>query len=152
MKSISLENLCKSERYKSIEQLPEWLCSQEVYSEQIRALRKLLGMTQGQLARRAGKDPRLICNLEGGKNDPQLSTLLKAAEGLACELVIRFVPKEPIAKMLKERAQNKASQMVQLSQGSSAMEEQEPKKIFVQLQITELVNDLLKKPSLLWED
>lgn len=139
-------------RYKSMEQLPEWLHSAELYSEQIRSLRNLLGMTQEQLAKRALQVPRLIRHLEAGDVDPQLSTLMKTAQGLECELVIRFVPKKSVSKLLKERAQKKAKKMVQLSKGTAAMEEQQPKNSIVQLQINELVNELLKKPSLLWED
>ena len=147
-----LETIFKNGRYQSVEQLPEWLRSAELYSKQIRSLRNLLGMTQEQLAKRALQDPRLIRHLEAGDVDPQLSTLVKTAQGLECELVIRFVPKQLISKLLKERAKQKAAKMVQLSKGTSTMEEQQPKNFLIQMQINELVDKLLKKPSLLWDD
>src|SRR3989344_3009688 len=106
-----LETIFKNGRYQSVEQLPEWLRSAELYSKQIRSLRNLLGMTQEQLAKRALQDPRLIRHLEAGDVDPQLSTLVKTAQGLECELVIRFVPKQLISKLLKERAKQKAAKM-----------------------------------------
>lgn len=148
-----LEILLKSNYYKSCDQLPEWMCSKESYCEQIRSLRTLLGMTQEQLANRAVQHPRLIRRLETqGETDPQLSTLIKTAEGLECDLVVRFVPKKPIPAVLEECARQKASKMIQLSKGSSAMEEQEPNDVFVQFQINELTKELLKKPSLIWEE
>lgn len=147
-----LEKLLKSNYYKEISQLPEWLLHKESFSNQIRSIRNILGMTQDQLARRASQNPRLIRRLEADKRaDPQLSTLMKTAEGLGCELIIRFIPKKSIPGLLKERAYEKAKKMVMLSKGSSAIEEQQPEDIFVQFQINELANELLKKPSSLWD-
>lgn len=147
-----IDTLLKDNHYKSVEQLPEWLRSAEIYSKQIRSLRSHLGMTQEQLAKRASQAPRLIRHLEAGDVDPQLSTLAKTAQGLECELVIRFVPKKLISKLLKERAKQKAAKMVQLSKGTAAMEEQQPKNFLIEIQMNELVNKLLQKPSLLWDD
>lgn len=144
--------MLKDNRYHSVEQLPEWLRNAERYSKQIRSLRNFLGMTQEQLAKRASQSPRLIRHLEAGDVDPQLSTLEKTAQGLECELVIRFVPKKWISKLLKERAQQKAEKLVQLSTGTAAMEGQQPKNFLIQIQINELVAKLLKKPSLIWDD
>lgn len=147
-----IHTLIKEEHYQSVEKLPKWLRSAELYSEQIRSLRNLLGMTQGQLAKRAAQSPRLIRHLEAGDVDPQLSTLAKTAKGLECELVVRFVPKKKVSKLLKERARQKAAKLIRLSKGTAAMEEQQPKDFLIRIQVKELIDKLLKKPTLLWDD
>lgn len=148
-----LETILKRSRYQSVKNLPKWLQSTESYSEQIRSLRQLLGMTQAQLAKRASQQERLIRRLETAEEtDPQLSTLMKTAQGLGAELIIRFVPKKPIQELLEEQAKKRAEAIIQMSKGSSAMEEQEPSASIVQLQIDKLVEELLQKPSMIWDD
>lgn len=112
-----------------------------------------MGMTQEQLARRSSLASRMIRRLESETGDPQLSTLMKTAAGLECELVIRFVPKRPLAATLRERARKKATQIIAQSKGTAAMEEQQPREKYVKHQIAEMTEDLIDhRPSLLWDD
>ncbi len=151
--AVKLETLIKSERYKSLDQVPQWLQLLEPVGAQIRGLRTLLGMTQGQLARRADQQARLIRRLESGDGDPRLSTLVKAAQGLECELIIRLVPKQPVPKLLKHRAEAKAKQILALSKGTAALEEQQPEEKYIKQQLAEIESDLIdQKQSALWED
>ncbi|MBP9186697.1 MAG: helix-turn-helix transcriptional regulator [Bacteroidia bacterium] len=55
----------------------------------IRKKRDLLNITQQDLATRSGVHLRSINNLEGGKGNPSLDTLLKIAEVLKLELIVR---------------------------------------------------------------
>ncbi len=55
----------------------------------IRKKRDLLNITQQDLATRSGVHLRSINNLEGGKGNPSLDTLLKIAEVLRLELIVR---------------------------------------------------------------
>lgn len=127
--------------------------SKELYSAQIRALRKILGMTQQQLARRSGLAPRMVRRLESDDGDPQLSTLVKTAAGLECELVIRFIPKKPLSTTLRERAFKKAERIIAQSKGTAALEEQQPQEKYVKHQIAEMAAGILNHhPSLLWDD
>jgi len=57
----------------------------------IRKLREQRGMTQGQLAERAGVSREYVARLEAGRYDPSLSTLEKLAKAL----------KVDVAKLLK---------------------------------------------------
>ena len=108
---------------------------------------------RAQLAKRSKQDPRLIRNLEGARVDPRLSTLQKAAEGLGCELLLRFIPKQSLTKTVKERAIQKAKAIIALSKGTAAMEGQEPKGFLIKMQIEDLAKELMaKKLSSLWED
>lgn len=135
-----------------MDQLPDWLSRQESFSSQIHALRGLLGMIQDQLAKRASQTPRLIRRLESGEVDPRLSTLMKTANGLECELVVRLVPKKNVLKMLEERAKQKVKMLIQLSKGTAALEEQEPKEGMARYAFNSLVKDFLKKRSKLWDE
>jgi predicted DNA-binding mobile mystery protein A len=150
---MKLEILLKDSKYKSLERLPEWLATKESYASQIRSLRSILGMTQDQLAKRSLQAPRMIRRLESEAGDPQLSTLIKTAAGLECELVIRFVPKKPLASTLSQRAVKKATQIVAQSKGTAAIEEQQPQEKYVKHQIAEMARDLMdRRRSLLWDD
>lgn len=56
----------------------------------IRKRRDALGLTQQELATRSSVHLRSICNLEGGKGNPSIDTLLKVAEVLRLELLVRI--------------------------------------------------------------
>lgn len=139
---------------KTLKDLPEWLCQRKSFSEQIREMREFLSMTQGQLALRSSLNPRHIRSLESFTEnaDPQLSTLMKVADGLECELLLEFIPKEPIKKLMEDRAQERARQIMKSVKGSTAMEEQQPEDHFTEMRINEFAQELLQKPSQIWED
>lgn len=148
-----LNILFKDSTFKSIERLPQWLRTHLPWVQQIRMLRRVLGMTQTQLARRAAVDSRVIRKLESGNANPTLATLTKMAHGLECELHLRFVPRKPLAKIVRERAEMKAKQVVALARGTSAMEEQEPGLNILQFEEKKLTDEFVARVSkLLWDD
>ncbi|MDO8494109.1 MAG: helix-turn-helix domain-containing protein [Deltaproteobacteria bacterium] len=150
---MKLNLLLKEKAFQSVKGLPNWLKTVKTFSAQIQSLREVLGMTQTQLARRSSKNSRLIRRLEQGHVDPQLSTLKAVADGLNCDLIVQFVPKKPLNKILKEKALEQAKKIISFSKGTAAMEEQEPEKKIAKQQLEELTEELLrKKRSLLWED
>lgn len=51
----------------------------------LRLRRLTLGLTQREVARIAGISPEQLSNLETGKADPYLSTVLALADALGCE-------------------------------------------------------------------
>jgi transcriptional regulator with XRE-family HTH domain len=53
-----------------------------LFRENMRLLRQELGISQSELARRIGKTPGYICDMERGRRAPNLSTLALIAEGL----------------------------------------------------------------------
>jgi transcriptional regulator with XRE-family HTH domain len=55
----------------------------------IRKKRDLMGITQQDLAFRGGIHLRSINNIESGKGNPSLDTLLKIAEVLKLEVIVR---------------------------------------------------------------
>ena len=57
------------------------------------ALRHETGLTQEELARRAGTSQPAIARLEAGAASPSLATLERLARAADCELEIRVVPR-----------------------------------------------------------
>ena len=53
-----------------------------LFRENLKALREELGITQSELARRIGKMPGYICDIERGRRVPNLGTLASVADGL----------------------------------------------------------------------
>jgi ribosome-binding protein aMBF1 (putative translation factor) len=62
--------------------------------EQVRRLREARGMSQQELARRAGTSQPAIARLEAGGVDPRLETLHRLGRALDADLVLRFQPHE----------------------------------------------------------
>ncbi|WP_172329475.1 helix-turn-helix transcriptional regulator [Mangrovicoccus sp. HB161399] len=55
----------------------------------LRRQRRLLGLTQHQLAARAGVDPKQISRIETAAHEPKLSTLLAVVAALELDLAIQ---------------------------------------------------------------
>src|SRR4030095_3449188 len=133
--------------------LPFWLKTPISFGKQIYMVRNALGMSQEQLARKIKSGQRVIVKLEKEEGDPQLSTLRRVAESLNCELLVRFVPKIDLEKFLREKAKNKAENLVKMSVASSNIELQKPSSTTVRSEIKRIAENILaKKRSSLWED
>jgi len=53
-----------------------------LFRENLTLLREDLGISQSELARRIGRTPGYVCDLERGRRKPNLTTLALIAEGL----------------------------------------------------------------------
>jgi len=80
----------------------------------IRAVRDALGLTTQQYALRLGVSQPRVVALEKGEIEESLTlaSLRRAAEGLNCELVYAFVPREPLAETLRKRAEAVADEQL----------------------------------------
>jgi predicted DNA-binding mobile mystery protein A len=78
----------------------------------IRAIRLALGMTMAQLGRRLNISAPGISALESRENRGaiSLSKLRDAADAMGCDLSIAFVPRVPLAEMVRRQAVAKARQ------------------------------------------
>ncbi|MGB3863728.1 MAG: helix-turn-helix transcriptional regulator [Candidatus Aminicenantaceae bacterium] len=138
-------------KFRSVDDLPEWLSNYPDFKDQIKLLRETLGMTQEQLGKKVDRSLRSIQQIESGEAKPKISTLYKIAEALNTELRITLIPRENIIEFLNEKATKKAEQLVKLTETSSALEIQTPSKEERDVQIDELRREILdKRRSSLW--
>jgi predicted DNA-binding mobile mystery protein A len=144
-----------SKKFKSQKSSPVWLVQFLPVEEQIKVIRKALGISQVQLAKKLGFSSNVpIVKMEKGQiENPTIDTLKKYAEALGCELLVRFVPKKEIEKMVEEQAEKKAREIVSLSVGNSAMELQKPDDETIKEEIEKVKEELLeKRRSVIWEE
>ena len=59
------------------------------FIDQMRALREEFGVSQSELARRAGKTPGYVCDMERRRRTPNLATVCEFAKALGAEVVIQ---------------------------------------------------------------
>ena len=121
----------------------------------IKTLREAFGMTAEQLGKRLHVSQQRVSELE--KNEVEGIAMLKsikaAAEALECEFVYFLIPKSPIGKILKQRAEHVAKKHLSHLTHSMELEAQGVSNKERYEQITELAQELLnKKPKELWDE
>lgn len=119
------------------------------YADWIRILRNSLRMTQAELAHRARISQPHLAGIEGGKIDPQISTLKRLYEALSCKLSVEPRPNKPIKELLRGRARSVALQRLKRSMGTMALEGQAPEadvfRAVLEKRTDEILNDQREK-------
>lgn len=141
-----------SNKFRSTNELPEWLSGYPDFKDQIKLLREALGMTQEQLGKLVNKSLRSIQFIESGRAMPKITTLNKIANALNTELKITLIPRQNIIEFLDEKASKKARQLAKINKTSSALEVQSPSDEESNKQIETLKRDILeKRRDSLWD-
>ena len=121
----------------------------------VRTLRKALGMSSPQLARRLGISKSQASQMERMEVEDRitLKQLRRVADSLDCELMYALVPRKPIDIMLRERAVEKAQKLVTKTDVQMKLEAQqltnEQLKNQIEMETDRLVREM---PRDLWED
>lgn len=121
----------------------------------IRTVRKALGMSGAQLARRLGVTRAAISNtekaeLEGGVT---LRVMQKMAEAMGCRFVYAIVPEGQIEELIRGQARKKALDIVGRTNNHMALEAQALSEEKIEYEIERLRQEYLKgPPSELWND
>ncbi len=121
----------------------------------IKTLRTTLGMTAAQLAKRLGVHRERLHKIEAAEQEYtlKLSTLKRAAEALDCDLYYVFIPKKNLLKMVEERAEKIASDIVSATGYHMSLESQTGEALEAKQQIQLLAQELLSgNLKRLWED
>ena len=121
----------------------------------IRVARKALGMSSPQLAKRMGISKSQASQMERMEAEDRitLKQLRRAADALDCDLVYAIVPRKHIAELIRDRAIEKARQLVNKADVQMKFEAQqlsdEKLEELVEIEVDRLIREM---PRDLWED
>lgn len=121
----------------------------------IRTLRKALGMSSPQLARRLDVSKSQVSQMERMELEDRitLKQLRRVADSLDCDLLYALVPRKPVEEMVRDRAMLQAQRLVSKTDVQMKLEAQqlsnEKLKVQVAMEADRLMRDM---PRDLWED
>jgi len=121
----------------------------------IRTLRKALGMSSPQLAKRLAVSKSQASQVERMEIEDRitLKQLRRVADSLDCDLLYALVPRKPVAEMVRDRARLKAQKLVNKTDVQMKLEAQQLPGEKLDAQVDAEVNQLVcDMPRDLWED
>lgn len=129
-------------------QLEPWIQTRTYFQPRkgwVSCIRKALGMTLPQLAKRLGVARSRVIKIQQAElaGALTLNTLKETANALNCDLVYALVPRKPLPTLMKEQAENIAKQKLQRVSHSMTLEAQTVAEPQQQEQLEELINTLL---------
>jgi len=119
----------------------------------LRTVRRSIGLSTGQLARRLGVRQPWVMQLEKGeaRGTVTLASLRKAAQALDCDLVYALVPRVPLEKRVRAQASRVAARELKSVSHSMDLERQRPGRDVERRQLQALQTRLLAGPwRMLW--
>jgi len=118
-------------------------------------IRRSLGMTLAQLAKRLGTSKQNIQNFEKREADGKVTVenLAQIAEVMDCRFVYAFIPKEgSVKKTIERRANEIAAQIVMRTSQTMKLEDQENSTDRINTAIKELSEKIISEmPKYLWD-
>lgn len=121
----------------------------------LRAVRKALGMSGAQLARRAGVTRARIAAAEQSElaGGITLRSMQAAAEAMGCRFVYAIVPPVTVENLVIAQARSKAAALVSTASWHMALENQALPDAKISEKITSLARSLAHEmPSDFWDD
>jgi predicted DNA-binding mobile mystery protein A len=119
-----------------------------------RTIRKALGITIKQLAKRLDVDPSRVVKIETSEVEGALTlrSLQLVAEALGCTLAYSFIPKSSLEEMVQAKAKQIVLQQIKRTSHTMNLEAQGVSKAWLAEQQRDLIDELLCKPwKYLWE-
>lgn len=119
----------------------------------IRFIREALNMSSRALAHRVGINPNTMSEAEKAEVEERITLrrLRKMADGLNCDLVYYFLPREEIETMLENQARHISIQKIRDTEGHMELEDQSVTKEFLEERLREEI-EKLKNSKKLWDD
>ncbi len=121
----------------------------------VRTLRKTLGITINQFAKRLGVDPSRVVKIETAEIEDAvtLRTLQNVAQALDCQFVYYFIPNSSLEETIRDRANSVATEQVNRTSHAMDLEAQTVDEQWLAAQKDELTQELLDKPwKYLWNE
>lgn len=121
----------------------------------LKTVRKALGMSGTQLAKRLGVTKGQISQTESGElsGSVTLKTMQKMAQAMDCRFVYAVVPESEIEEIIKKRAYQKAREQIKSASTQMALEAQSLNDEQLDYAVDQLASEIVEKmPSDLWND
>lgn len=121
----------------------------------IRTMRKALGMSGVQLARRLSLTKMRVSQAERDElsGGVSLKTMRSMAEAMDCKFVYAIIPQSEVEALIKAQATAKARQLVQSASTHMALEAQSLSKDQLAFEVDRITKEIIEKmPSDLWND
>ncbi|MET3524207.1 mobile mystery protein A [Mesorhizobium abyssinicae] len=121
----------------------------------IRTVRKALGMSGAQLAKRMGVTRARIAQAEKAELDGgvTLKSMQAAAEAMGCRFVYAFEPPDTIENVIISQARKKAQAIVAIAGKHMALEDQAVSDSRTRQEVARIMNELIyEMPPDFWED
>lgn len=121
----------------------------------LRTLRRALGMSGPQLAKRIGVTKSRISKVEQDEltGSVTIKTMQNMAEAMNCRFVYALVPDKEIEGVIEKRAYDKAREQVKRASTHMALEAQTLSKEQLAFEIKRIAHEMVERtPSKLWSD
>ena len=117
-------------------------------------MRKALGMSGAQLARRMGMTRGAVARNEKAELQGAitLNTMKQMAANMNCRLVYAVIPERDVEEIIEHQAREKAKQLVDQAGVHMALEAQNLSSESMNAEVERLVQELLGKPSSIWNE
>ena len=152
---LSKYNLVSSQADKKIHELQHMVQAVSPAEGWIYTIRKAINMSMRQLAERMHVTTQSVKEMEVREKSGAitLDTLNKVAKALNMKLVYGFIPEAgSIDKMIEQRAEELATQIVMRTSASMKLEDQENSPQRIKQSIKEMKEELKKEmPRYLWD-
>lgn len=118
----------------------------------IRFFRSVLSLSSYKLAERLTVSQARISNAEKAEINKSISlkTLEKIANALNCDLYYCFVPKESVEDYLRNKASEKAKEIIEYTSHTMRLEDQEISQEEKKRLYEQLVRELMDNPKRIW--
>ena len=117
-------------------------------------MRKALGMSGAQLARRMGMTRGAVSRNEKAEIEGRitLTTMKQMAANMNCRFVYAVIPDRDVEEIIEHQAREKARQLVNQAGVHMALEDQSLSNDRLNAEIERMAKELLSKPSSIWDD
>ena len=152
---MSIKTVIARQLRENINAVREKLAELDTPSEGwLRTMRKALGMSGAQLARRMGMTRGAVSRNEKAEIEGRitLTTMKQMAANMNCRFVYAVIPDRDVEEIIEHQAREKARQLVNQAGVHMALEDQSLSKDRLNAEIERVAKELLGKPSSLWDD
>lgn len=152
---MSIKTIIARQYRENINAARKKLATLEIPSEGwLRTMRKALGMSGAQLARRMNMTRGAISINEKAETEGgiRLKTMQQMAAAMNCRFVYAVIPEHDVEKIINHRAHEKAKLLVKQASVHMALEDQSLSKERLNAEIERMAKELLEQPSSLWDD